>query len=77
MQKGLTQELERDGFITTVVGKGSFVRAADTGLVREERLKQIEELLAKAISIAGQSGIEKEEIEEILAVLYQEDTFTS
>lgn len=70
------EDLERDGFITTVVGKGSFVRAADTSLVREEKLKQIEELLAKAISIAGQSGIKREEIEEILSVLYQEEVFT-
>ena len=29
------EDLERDGFITTVVGKGSFIKAADTGLVRE------------------------------------------
>ena len=30
------EELERDGFIATMVGKGSFVKAADTRLVREE-----------------------------------------
>ncbi len=66
------EDLERDGFITTVVGKGSFVRAADTSLVREERLKQIEELLAKAAAIAQQSGIERRELEEILEILYQD-----
>ncbi|GFI47645.1 HTH-type transcriptional repressor YtrA [Lachnospiraceae bacterium] len=66
------EDLERDGFITTIVGKGSFVRAADTSLVREEKLKQIEELLYQAVSLAGQSGIERTEIEEILEILYQD-----
>lgn len=66
------EDLERDGFITTVVGKGSFIKAADTTLVREEKLKQIEELLSKAVSLAQQSGIERREIEEILEILYQD-----
>ena len=67
------EDLERDGFIVTMVGKGSFVKAADTSLVREEQLKRIEELLSKAIQIASQSGIEKEEISEMLELLYQEE----
>ncbi len=66
------EDLERDGFITTMVGKGSFIKAADTRLVREEKLKQIEELLSKAVSIARQSNIMREEIEEILEILYQD-----
>ena len=67
------EDLERDGFITTVVGKGSFVKAADTSLVREERLKQIEELLGRAVVLAGESGIRKEEVLEILEILYQDN----
>lgn len=67
------EDLEKDGFIATVVGKGSFVKAADTRLVREEQLKQIEELLSKAVSTAQQSGISREEIEEIIAILYECD----
>lgn len=66
------EDLERDGFITTVVGKGSFVKAADTRLVREEKLKQIEELISKAVFLAQQSGIECREIEEILEIIYQD-----
>lgn len=66
------EDLEKDGFITTVVGKGSFVRAADTRLVREEKLKQIEELLSEAISLAQQSGISREDINEIIEIIYQE-----
>lgn len=67
------EDLERDGFISTVVGKGSFVKAADTRLVREEKLKQIEELLSRAILLARQSAIGREEIEEIIDILYQEE----
>lgn len=66
------EDLERDGFITIVVGKGSFVKAADTRLVREEKLKQVEELLAEAVDLARQSGIQKEEVREILELIYQE-----
>lgn len=66
------EELERDGFITTVVGKGSFVRAADINLVREEKLKQIEAHLQEAVTIAGQSGITRDEVLEILAIIYEE-----
>lgn len=66
------EDLERDGFITTIVGKGSFVRAADTRLIREEKLKQIEGLLAEAVSLASQSGISRAEIDEVIDILYQE-----
>lgn len=66
------EDLERDGFISTVVGKGSFVKAADVRLVREEKLKEIEELLSKAVDLAAQSGIRKEEVLEILNIYYAE-----
>ncbi|WP_286080367.1 GntR family transcriptional regulator [Parablautia intestinalis] len=67
------EDLEKDGFITTVVGKGSFVKAADTRLVREEKLKEIEELLSRAVSIAQQSNITRQEVEEMIEILYQEE----
>ena len=67
------EDLERDGFITTVVGKGSFVKAADTSLMREEKLKQIEELLSRAVALAQQSGIGRDEVEEIMEIIYQEE----
>ena len=67
------EDLERDGFIVTMVGKGSFVKAADTSLVREEQLKRIEELLSKIIQIAQQSGIEKAEVAEMLELLYLDE----
>ena len=67
----LAREL-RISFITTVVGKGSFVRKADTRLIREEKLKRIERLLGEAVLEANRSGISREELLEILEIIYQE-----
>ena len=65
------EELEREGFITTVVGKGSFIKAADTRLLREENLKRIEEHFQEVIRIASESGVTRQELEEIFAILYE------
>ena len=40
--------------------------------MREEKLKQIEELLSRAVALAGQSGISRGELEEIIEILYQD-----
>lgn len=66
------EELERDGFIVTVAGKGCFVAAKNTQLVREEHLKQIENYLAKAAELAQMCDISRAELEEILAMQYKE-----
>ncbi len=65
------EELERESFITTVVGKGSFIKAADMRLLREENLKRIEEHFQEAIRIASESGVTRQELEEIFAILYE------
>ena len=41
--------------------------------ISEERLKQIEELLGRAVVLAGESGIRKEEVLEILEILFQDN----
>ena len=66
------EDLERDGFITTVVGKGSFVREANVELVREERLRLVEGHLQAAVEVARQSGIEERELLDIVKLLYEE-----
>ena len=66
------EELERDSFITTVVGKGSFVREADQEFVREERLKAVEGHLQAAVDAARQCGMEEQEVLEILRLLFEE-----
>lgn len=71
------EELERDGFIVTMVGKGSFVRAADLRLVREEKLKQIENLLTEAVRVASTSGIERGEVVEMLYLVYGDEELSN
>ena len=64
-------DLERDGFIYTVQGKGSFVAAKNGELLREEQLKQIEQKLTEALALARQGGISDAELAEMFQVLLQ------
>ena len=66
------EELERDGFIETYTGKGSFVKAQNAELLKEENLRQTEEYLQKAVQKAKMSGITFEELTDILKMLYEE-----
>ncbi|MBR2503524.1 MAG: GntR family transcriptional regulator [Oscillospiraceae bacterium] len=66
------EDLEQDGFITTVAGKGCFVAAKNTQLVREENLKEIEKLLAKAVEIARMCDVSQNELADILSCIYEE-----
>lgn len=64
-------DLEKEGFIEIVAGKGSFVASQSTSLIREEQLRQIEEYLFKAIDLAKTGDIMKKEIFEIINILYE------
>ena len=52
------EELERDGFIHTMVGKGSFVADANMEMMKEEQFRRIEEILAEGVALAKRSGID-------------------
>ena len=65
-------DLERDGFIESFTGKGSFVAKKNVEFVREEQLKIAEGHLKNAVSTAKSSGISLEELQEILSLLYLE-----
>ena len=65
-------ELESQGFIETVQGKGSFVAGGNTELLREERLRHIEELLGSAVREARGAGIELQELHDMLDVVAEE-----
>ena len=67
------EELERDGFIYTVIGKGSYVAEKNMEFVREEQLKVVEDNLRKAVIGARTGGIEIDEMIEILNIIYMED----
>lgn len=65
------EELEREGFIESFTGKGSFVKAQNTELLREEALRQIEESLSFAAEKAKTSGVSLEELSDLLTLLYK------
>lgn len=64
--------LERDGYIETVGGKGSFVSAQNKELLREKRLRVVEEKVAAAIAAAITAGLEQEELLEMFKLFYEE-----
>ena len=55
-------ELEREGFIYTVAGKGCFVAPKNVELLREENLKQIENYMEKIIQLAASCNLDKQDI---------------
>ena len=67
------EELEKEGFIETIPGKGSFVAGKDKELIREERYRQIEALLEKACETARMNGMTLEELLDIMTLLYKEE----
>ena len=66
-------ELEREGLICTVAGKGCFVAARNPQWVREEMLRRIEEHLQQISQLAAQAGISGEELCDMLRTLRMEE----
>lgn len=66
------EDLERDGFIETMTGKGSFVASKNLEFVKEEHLRLAEEYLQKAVDVARSSDISCEELVEIVTLLYKD-----
>ena len=67
------EELERDGFLENVPGKGCFVAPQNRELLREAQLRRTEEFLSQAVEEARKGGITLEELEEMLTILYNGD----
>ena len=66
------EELERSGFIYTIPGKGSFVSAKNTELMREEHLKQMEAHMTALRSLAQLTGLSREEVQEMWSLIWEE-----
>jgi len=66
-------DLEAEGFLQTVAGKGTFVGTINSQRLREMALAQVEEKLWEAVTLAKNSGIGKEELIAVLALLYEEE----
>jgi DNA-binding transcriptional regulator YhcF (GntR family) len=66
-------ELEREGFINTVSGKGTFVATQNKELLQEKKMKIVEEKLAEAVSEAKMLGIGLDQLKSMLLLLHKED----
>ena len=65
------EELERDGFLDNVPGKGCFVAPQNRELLREAQLRRVEDVLAQAVDEARKGGFSLSELQELLTLLYQ------
>ena len=66
------EDLERDGFIESVTGKGSFVKGINSEMVKENMMFAIQELLETAVDKAILGKVSYEELSETLKLLYDE-----
>lgn len=66
------EELENEGFIETVRGKGSFVAQENKELFKEKKLKLIEEKLEEAVNEADALGLTEEEVIDMIKILFEE-----
>ena len=62
-------DLEQEGYIYSMPGKGSFVKKLNEEVVRENALAEIEKYFTDAMTVAKAAGIEIEELQEILKTL--------
>ena len=68
------EELEREGFINTVPGKGCFVAPQNPELAREDALRRAEDHLSQAVEVAKTAGLTLSELTETLNLLYGDET---
>ena len=66
------EELEKAGFIYSIVGKGSFVAEQNLEVIREKKLKVIEEQLSAVITNSKEIGLSLDELQHLLKILYEE-----
>ena len=65
--------LEQAGFIKTVQGKGSFVAPKNLELIKEEKLKEIQDYIEKIYNISKVSNISEDEIKQLFKMIFEED----
>lgn len=67
------EDLQRDGFIETVTGKGTFVAHTNRNFIKEEQQRLAEGKLMEAAQIGRTNGISLAKLQELLALFYMED----
>ena len=65
------EQLEAEGLVTAVQGKGFYVNAQDSEMLREQHLRKVEECLTEAIQAAEIAGMSRQELEGMLSALLQ------
>lgn len=66
-------ELEQAGFIKTVQGKGSFVAPKNLELIKEEKLKEIQDYIEKVYNISKIANISEDEVKELFKMIFEGD----
>jgi GntR family transcriptional regulator len=67
------EELDKEGLIDTVGGKGTFVASQNQEFMREKRMKLVENKLSEALDDARMLGVSYEELGEMLRLLWEEE----
>lgn len=67
------EELEREGYIVSITGKGSFVAGQNPEFIKEEQLRKIEEHMQQAVEAAIVCKIELSELIEMMTLIYEGD----
>lgn len=68
-------ELEKDGFLYTVAGKGCYVAPKDTALVREQHLREIEAHIRAILTLANPLGLSQTDLLTLFRTIAEEEEF--
>ena len=71
--KNAYDELEKEGFVETVPGKGTYVANKNVELIKEEQLAKFQDLLDTAVQLAKLSKISEQEVKNMLDILFMEE----
>ena len=66
------EDLQRDGFIESSVGRGTFVSAQNNDFIREENLRKVESMIEEVVDISKENDIKKEQLLKLIDMFFKE-----
>ncbi|GKV56503.1 MULTISPECIES: GntR family transcriptional regulator [unclassified Sporosarcina] len=66
------EELEKEGYIYSIIGKGSFIAEQNVDMIKEKKLTAMEEKLQEVIANSKEIGLSLKELKEWITILYEE-----
>ncbi len=66
-------ELEKEGYLKSIQGKGTFVAPKNTGLAKEQAQKDIEKYIEKIVAISSRFEIDENDVIEMFKIIYEEE----